>query len=114
MKVTLYSVSSEVRLFSQLHSYAGKNIREYLRIQFKGFALTEKPDAPSSHTFTVTKSADEQYHLKVYWSQLSDQSQTPERTQQCLVVDDVAGRMKGKSQVESSCGESTETALKEG
>jgi hypothetical protein len=75
-------------------------IREYLRSQFKGFGLTEKPDAPLSHTFTVTKSSDERYHLKVYWSQLSDQSHTPERTQQRLVTDDVAGRMKGKSQGE--------------
>jgi hypothetical protein len=75
-------------------------IREYLCIQFKGFGLTEKPDAPRSHTFTVTKSADQQYHLKVYWSQLSDQSNTPESTKQCLVTDDVAGRMRGKSQGE--------------
>lgn len=76
-------------------------IREYLRSQFKGFGLTEKPDAPLSHTFTMTKSSDEEYKLKVYWSQLSDQSHTPERTQQRLVADDVAGRMKGKSQGES-------------
>ena len=75
-------------------------IREYLRSQFKGFGLTEKPDAPLSHTFTVTKSSDEEYKLKVYWSQLSDQSHTPEGTQQRLVADDVAGRMKGKSQGE--------------
>ena len=75
-------------------------IREYLRSQFKGFGLTENPDAPLSHTFTVMKSADERYHLKVYWSQLSDQSHTPERTLQRLVADDVAGRMKGKSQGE--------------
>ena len=75
-------------------------IREYLEIQFKGFGLTERPDAPRSHTFIVTKSADQQYHLRVYWSQLSDQSNTPESTQQRLVTDDVAGRMRGKSQGE--------------
>jgi hypothetical protein len=75
-------------------------IREYLEIQFKGFGLTEKSDAPRSHTFTVTKSSDQEYKLKVYWAQLSDQSHTPERTQQRLVADDVAGRMKGKSQGE--------------
>jgi hypothetical protein len=75
-------------------------IREYLSSQFKGFGLTEKPDPPRSHTFTMTKSSDEEYKLKVYWSQLSDQSHTPERTQQRLVADDVAGRMKGKSQGE--------------
>ena len=75
-------------------------IREYLRSQFKGFGLSEKPDAPRSHMFTVTKSADEEYKLKVYWSQLSDQSHTPEKTQQRLVADDVAGRMRGKSQGE--------------
>ena len=77
-------------------------IREYLESQFKGFGLTERPDAPRSHTFTVTKSADQQYHLKVYWSQLSDQGNTPERTQQRLFTDDVAGRMRGKSQGEYS------------
>ena len=75
-------------------------IREYLESQFKGFGLAEKKDVPLSYTFTVTRSADEQYRLKVYWSQLSDQRLTPERTQQRLVTDDVAGRMKGKSQGE--------------
>ena len=75
-------------------------IREYLIDQFKGFELTEKRDAPLSHTFTVTKSADERYHLRVSWPQLSDESNTPERTEQRLVTDDVAGRMKGKSQGE--------------
>jgi hypothetical protein len=75
-------------------------IREYLRSQFKWFEVTEKKDVPHSYTFTVTKYADEQYHLKVYWAQLSDQRHTPERTQQRLVADDVAGRMKRKSQGE--------------
>jgi hypothetical protein len=75
-------------------------IREYLCSQFKGFGLTEKPDAPLSHMFTMTRSSDEEYKLKVYWSQLLDQRQTPERTQQRLVADDVAGRMRGKSQGE--------------
>jgi len=75
-------------------------IREYLIGQFKGFGLAEKSDVPRSYTFTVTKSVDEQYHLKVYWSQLSDQSHTPKRFLRSLVADDVAGRMKGKSQGE--------------
>ncbi len=75
-------------------------IREYLRSQFKGFELIEKRDAPLSYTFTVTKSSDEEYKLKVSWPQLSDQSNTPEMTKQRLVTDDVAGRMKGKSQGE--------------
>ena len=75
-------------------------IREYLCRQFKGFGLTEKPNAPLSYTFTVTRSSDEEYKLKVYSSELSDRSQTPERTQQRLVTDDVAGRMRGKSQGE--------------
>jgi hypothetical protein len=75
-------------------------IREYLRSQFKWFELIEKRDAPLSYTFTVTKSSDEEYKLKVSWPQLSDQSNTPERTKQRLVTDDVAGRMKGKSQGE--------------
>jgi hypothetical protein len=75
-------------------------IREYLLSQFKGFELIEKRDAPLSYTFTVTKSSDEEYKLKVSWPQLSDQSNTPEMTKQRLVTDDVAGRMKGKSQGE--------------
>ena len=76
-------------------------IREYLMGQFKGFELIDTPDQPISHTFTVTKSSDERYHLKVSWPQLSDKSNTPNRTRQRLVTDDVAGRMKGKSQGES-------------
>ena len=75
-------------------------IREYLRSQFKGFELIDRPDRLISHTFTVTKSADERYQVKVSWPQLSDNSNTPERTKQRLVTDDVAGRMKGKSQGE--------------
>jgi hypothetical protein len=36
----------------------------------------------------------------VAWPQLSDRSNTPEKTKQRLVIDDVAGRMKAKSQGE--------------
>jgi hypothetical protein len=75
-------------------------IREYLRSQFKGFEVTDKLEGAYRHLFTVTKSSDERYQLKVSWPQLSDQSNTPERTKQLLVTDDVAGRMKGKSQGE--------------
>ena len=75
-------------------------IREYLIGQFKGFELIDGPDRQISHTFTVTKSSDERYQLKVSWPQLSGQSNTPERTKQSLVTGDVAGRMKGKSQGE--------------
>ena len=75
-------------------------IREYLIGHFKGFELTEKRDRPLAYTFTVTKSSDERYQVKVSWPQLSDQSNTPERTKHRLVTDDVAGRMKGKSQGE--------------
>ena len=75
-------------------------IREYLTSEFKGFEVTEKKDVPVSYMFTVTKSADEQYQLKIFWPQLSDKSNTPERTKKRLVTDDVAGRMKGKSQGE--------------
>ncbi len=75
-------------------------IREYLETQFKGFETTEKRDVPLSYTFTVTKSSDERYQVKVSWLQLSDQSNTPEWTKQRLVIGDVAGRMKGKSQGE--------------
>ena len=40
-------------------------IREYLCSQFKGFGLTDKPDAPLSHTFTATKSSEDRYQVKV-------------------------------------------------
>ncbi len=75
-------------------------IREYLIGQFKGFELIEKRDRPLAYTFTVTKSSDERYQLKISWPQLADQNNTLESTQQRLVTDDVAGRMKGKSQGE--------------
>lgn len=75
-------------------------IQGYLLGQFKGFELTDNPDRPISHIFTATRSSDERYQLKVSWPQLSDISNTPERTKKRLVTDDVAGRMKGKSQGE--------------
>jgi hypothetical protein len=75
-------------------------IREYLIGQFKGFELTDTPHRPLSHMFTVTKSSEERYKLKVAWPQLSDRSNTPEKTIQRLVTDDVAGRMRAKSQGE--------------
>jgi hypothetical protein len=75
-------------------------IQGYLLSQFKGFELTDKPDRPISHIFTATKSADEQYRVKVSWPQLSDIRNTPEKTRKRLVTDDVAGRMRGKSQGE--------------
>ena len=75
-------------------------IRLYLIGQFKGFELTDTPNHPLSHIFTATKSSDERYQLKVSWPQLSDISNTPERTKKRLVTDDVAGRMRGKSQGE--------------
>ena len=75
-------------------------IREYLISEFKGFEVTEKKDVSLSYMFTVTKSADERYQLKIFWAQLADKSNTPERTKKRLVTDDVAGRMKGKSQGE--------------
>ena len=75
-------------------------IREYLRSEFKGFEVADKLEGSFRHLFTVTKSADERYRLKVSLTQLSDHSNTPEKTKQRLVTDDVAGRMKGKSQGE--------------
>jgi hypothetical protein len=75
-------------------------IREYLRIEFKGFEVTDKVEGSFRHMFTVTKSSDERYQLKVSWPQLSDESNTPKWTKQRLVTDDVAGRMRGKSQGE--------------
>ena len=76
-------------------------IREYLCSEFKGFEVTDKVEGSFRHLFTVTKSSDERYQLKAALTQLSDHSNTPERTKQRLVTDDVAGRMKGKSQGES-------------
>ena len=75
-------------------------IRLYLIGQFKGFELTETPNHPLSHMFTATKSSDERYQVKVSWPQLSDKGNTPEKTKKRLVTDDVAGRMRGKSQGE--------------
>ena len=75
-------------------------IREYLIGQFKGFELTDKPDGPLSHMFTVTKSSEERYKLKVSWPQLSDRSNAPEQTKQRLITDNVADRMRAKSQGE--------------
>ena len=76
-------------------------IREYLRIEFKGFEVIDKVEAPFGHLFTVTKSSDERYQLKVALTQLSAPSNTPEKTKRRLVTDDVSGRMRGKSQGES-------------
>ena len=73
-------------------------IQEYLLSQFKGFDLTNTPDRTASHMFTVTKSEDERYQLKVSWPQLADRSNTPEKLKKRLIIDDVAGRMRGKSQ----------------
>jgi len=75
-------------------------IREYLIGQFKGFELTDTPDRPLSHTFTVTKSPEERYKLKVTWPQISDRSNTAERIKQLLVTNNVAARMRATSQGE--------------
>ena len=75
-------------------------IREYLIGQFKGFELTDTPDRPLSHMFTVTKSSEEQYKLKVSWPQISDRSNTPVKIKQLLVTHDVASRMRATSQGE--------------
>ena len=75
-------------------------IREYLFGQFKGFELTDTPDRPLSHMFTVTKSSEERYKLKVAWPQISDSSNTPAKIKQLLVTRDIAGRMRATSQGE--------------
>jgi hypothetical protein len=75
-------------------------VREYLSGQFKGFEIIEKQDRPLAYSFTVTRSSDERYQVKVWGPQLSDTSNTPESTKRRLVTDDVAGRMKGRSQGE--------------
>lgn len=75
-------------------------IREYLTCQFKGFELTDTPDRPLSHMFTVTKSSEERYKLKVAWPQISDRSNTPAKITQLLVTHCVADRMRATSQGE--------------
>jgi len=75
-------------------------IRDYLIGKFKGFEVTDTPDPPLSHMFTVTKSSEELYRVKVTWPQISDSSNTPEKIKRLLVAHDVAGRMRGKSQGE--------------
>jgi hypothetical protein len=50
--------------------------------------------------FIVTRSAEERYRVKVTWSQISDNNNTPARIEQLLIAHDVAGRMRGKSQGE--------------
>jgi hypothetical protein len=75
-------------------------IREYLIDQFKGFELTDTPDRPISHMFTVMKSSEERYRLKVAWPQISNRSNTPSMIKQLLVAHDIAGRMKATSQGE--------------
>jgi hypothetical protein len=75
-------------------------VREYLVGQFKGFEIAEKQDRPLAYSFTVTRSSDERYQVKVWGPQLSDVGNTPESTKRRLVTDDVAGRMKGRSQGE--------------
>ena len=80
-------------------------IREYLIGQFKGFELTDTPDRPLSHMFTVTKSSEERYKLKVAWPQLSDRNSTSAKIKQLLVTNDVAARMRATSQGEYfACG----------
>lgn len=75
-------------------------VREYLVGQFKGFEITEKQDRPLAYSFTVTRSSDERYQVKVSGLQLSDIGNTPESTKRRLITDNVAGRMKGQSQGE--------------
>jgi len=76
-------------------------IQEYLLSQFKGFDQTATPNRPTSYTFTLTRSYDESYKLKVSWKQLADRSNTPEKLKKRLAIDDVAGRMRQKSQGET-------------
>jgi hypothetical protein len=75
-------------------------IRDYLIGQFKGFEVTDSPNPPLSHMFTVTRSADEQYRVKVAWLLISDSSNTSVQLKRLLLAHDVAGRMRGKSQGE--------------
>jgi hypothetical protein len=75
-------------------------IREYLIGQFKGFELTDTPNRPRSHMFTVTRSSEERYKLKVAWPQISDSTNTPAKIEQLLVTHDVSSRMRATSQGE--------------
>ena len=75
-------------------------IRDYLLGQFKGFEVTDMPNPPLSHMFTVTRSSEEQYRVKVAWRQISDSGSTPAKLKRLLIAHDIAGRMRGKSQGE--------------
>jgi len=88
-----------------------ETIRVYLIGQFKGFELTDTPNHPLSHTFTATKSSEERYQVKVSWGQLADESNTPKRTKQRLVTDDVAGRREVSLRGSISPGESIDTGI---
>jgi hypothetical protein len=41
-------------------------IREYLRGEFKGFEVADKLDGVIRHVYTVTKSSDERYQMKMH------------------------------------------------
>jgi hypothetical protein len=70
-------------------------IREYLLDQFKGCKLTDTPDRPFGHKFTVMKLKPlEQYKLLVSWPQISDSSNTPEKIKRLLVTEGVANKMR--------------------
>lgn len=64
-------------------------IRHYIKIKFPGYTITEDSAPNLYHQFTVTLSylsealnekLHKSYGLKVDWSRLSDQRNTPERT----------------------------------
>lgn len=80
-----------------------KAIQEYLKDQFKGFEVTERPEHPLYHWFTVTilkppAKQSEQYKLRVAWPKISDHNNSPEKIARQLVLDEVANRMRAKPQ----------------
>ena len=71
-------------------------IRVYLARSFVGFGITEdKSDHSVCHFFTLSHpETSELFRLRVAWSRLSDDCNTPERTMRSLEHGFVAGKMR--------------------
>lgn len=73
-----------------------KVIQAYLAKEFPGFDVPPaRPNGSMYYTFTVTNSTTYTSHiLRVTGPQLSDRSNTPEKTKKALVRDNVADKMR--------------------
>jgi hypothetical protein len=73
-----------------------KVIRGYLARSFAGFKITEdRSNQRLWHTFTMlNRDTGEQVRLKIAWGRLSEESNTPDRTERSLEHGGVAGKMR--------------------